>query len=173
MPVNISELQKFADTFGPAIEAIPAVISAVNQQQDLDRHIEQKKYELQEIMKSVDNAKTQADGLIAIAQDECESLKIQAQNEVNAIKEAGCKAKKAAEDQKAKIEAQLVAAAGKVTDAETKAAAAEEAMRSKLAALDEAHNARVLALTAEVEALEDRKAKAEKALLALRAKLEV
>lgn len=173
MNVDIGALRKFEEVFGPAIASIPAVIDAVASKNDLERHIAQKQVELQQVMDRIEATKQEGEEFIKTTQARADSMlnaadkKVQdAALEADKVREAAQAARTAAEAKLAEFNARIMEASNKVRDAEDEAA-------KKLAALDLAHATKVKQLESEVEDLEARRAKAEKSLAALRAKLEV
>ena len=173
MKVDIAALNKFADTFGPAIAAIPAVIDAVSKSNDLERHIAQKQQELQRVLQDIDKAKAEGEAFVKNTQTRADEL-IESANKYAQEVAVRIDAEKAqAKDALTVLNDHSVKAQAAVFAAEQKRRDAEDATAAKIAELDAAHAVKVKQLESEIEDLEARRAKADKALAALRAKLEV
>lgn len=173
MKVDINALNKFADTFGPAIAAIPAVIDAVSKSNDLERHIQMKQAELDGVMASVEKARAEGEEFIKNTQVRADDM-IKAADAY--ATEASIRVGRDKAEAKIAIEAlnaQIAKAHESVFAANQKRKEAEDAAAARMAELDAAHNARVKQLESQIEDLEARHAKAEKSLATLRAKLEV
>jgi chromosome segregation ATPase len=173
MKVDIAALNKFADTFGPAIAAIPAVIDAVSKSNDLERHIAMKQQELQKVMQDIEKAKAEGETFIKNTQIRADEL-IESANQFAKESQERIAAEKAkAKDALTVLNDQSVKAQAAVFAANQKRKEAEDEATKKIAELDAAHAAKVKQLESEIEDLEARHAKAEKSLATLRAKLEV
>lgn len=171
MAVDIQSLKKFADTFGPAIEAIPAVIDAVSKSQDLERHIVQKQAELSAVMQKVDEAKAQGDEFVKNTQLRADAIIIAADEYAAQAKADADKVKADVKEAKAKADAKVAEFNAKVMAAQADADAAETAAQARKNALELQHEQAVKSMAEQIAALEDRYAKAEKDLAKIRAKL--
>lgn len=171
MAVDITALRKFADTFGPAIEAIPAVIEAVAKQTDMDRALAAQAKELAKAKAEIQKAYDEADARIKVANEQVTEMLERKAAVVKEIDEM----RKAA-DAKAKDAA--TKAASKLAEVEARVAASQQTLKgldaevaAELAAANAAHAERVKVMEAEIADLDKRRASAEKSLDTLRAKL--
>lgn len=172
MNVDISALRKFEDTFGPAIAAIPAVIDAVSQTNDLERHINLKKVELQQVMDDIESAKKQAEEFVAKTQARGDEIIKSADDYAASVKAEADAQREKNKDAQKKADASLVELNGKLVLTQTKLAEAEKQYAEKFAQMEADHATKVAAMNAEVSALEAKRAKVEDAISALKAKLE-
>jgi len=172
MNVDISALRKFEDTFGPAIAAIPAVIDAVSQANDLDRHINLKKVELQKVMDGIEAAKKQAEEFVAKTQARGDEIIKSADDYAASVKADADAAKEKAKDAQKKAEASLMELQAKVVVAQTKLDDLDAQYAGKFAQLETDHATKIAAMNAEISSLEAKRAKVEDAIAELKAKLE-
>lgn len=171
MPIDTSALRKFQDVWGPVVEAIPAVLNAVAQQNDVERFLQAKRAEMEEADKKIAKAFEEADKRLSAVNSEMEQAMQQKAKALADIEDA--KKAQTADNAKA-VEAQqklmdewskkLAALQGQFSNTEVEYA-------KKVSAAEADYAAKTAALEAEVKELEKRKATAEKALEALRSKL--
>ena len=171
MAIDVGALRRFQETWGPVLDAIPAVVNMAEQQADLDRALAKKRIELTAATKEVEAAFAEADVRLEAVNKELTAVLDQKSATLaeigNARTQADVAAKAAEVDAKKRLDAitqkvdvksaELATVDAKIV-AETNAALAE-------------HAKAVAAMSAEIQDLEKRKAAAEKALDTLRAKL--
>lgn len=171
MALDIAGLKRFQDTFGPVLAAIPAVLDAAAQMDDLNRGIALKRVELEKAIAEVQKTYDDADARITSV------------NEVLASAQADAAAAKAeAKEIRSQAVARAKASDAKIAEAQAAADVALASKHSELAGLEQAYalkkmeaeaaHAAVLAdLEAKAKDAEKRLATAEKALDALKSKL--
>jgi uncharacterized small protein (DUF1192 family) len=171
MAIDTTALRKFQDVWGPVLDAIPAVLNAVAQQNDVERFLQIKRAEMEEADKKIAKAFEEADKRLSSINSEMEQAMQQKAKALADIEDA----KKVDADNRAKAEE----AQRKVVDEwnqriaklQSQFSNVESEHAKKVIDLEADFAGRVLALEAEVKDLEKRKAVAEKALDALRSKL--
>lgn len=171
MTVDVGALRKFQETWGPVLDAIPAVLEAVAKQDDFVRLEAEQQKLLDKAKQKIDSAYAEADRRLEAANAELDKIAKEKQSLQTAIESqrenAAAAAKKAEDDAKAKLDAvnfQLISTSVKLEKLDAEVAA-------KLSQAKAAHAAAVVAMEAEIKVLEQRKAQAEQALEALRVKL--
>lgn len=171
MAVDVGALRKFQDTWGPVLEAIPAVIEAVAKQDDFVRLEAEQQKLLDKAKQEIAGAYAQADKRLEAVNAELDALAKQKLSMQTAIEsqraEADAAAKVAQADAKTKLDTlnkQIDATAARLSNLGADYAA-------KLADARAAHEAAVQSMQSEIRGLEQRKYQAQQALDALRAKL--
>lgn len=170
--IDIVALRKFQEQWKPVVDAIPAVLEMAERKADLDRALEKHKSDVEKARKTAEQEMRKAADAIEKAQADYDAL-LQKQRELqSSIADTHAQAEIArqeAADSVGKAQADAKAATNKIVSQakQAQADALAEALRAKTA-----HADTVLLFEAEIKDLEDRRTKAEKALAALRAKLE-
>lgn len=171
MSVDIGALRKFQDLWGPVLETIPAVIEATAKQDDLARAIAAQNKLLDKAKQDVTTAYEEADKRLAAVNEELSSLQAQKVQVAAGIASDQAKANEAAAAAMADMQAKLDLAGQRLAQATEKLNGVEADFAAKTAMAQAAHDAVLSNMAGEVKAMEDRQAKAEKALEALKAKL--
>lgn len=171
MAIDTGALKKFVETFGPAVEAIPAVLEATANKDALGREIKKQEKELEKAKAAVAQTYSEADAYAGHAKVQAEAMlaeRTKVQNEIAADKrEAATKAREA----EAKAKEKLALAEGKVADAEARLKTVDKELKARLAEADKQYAVKVEALEEQIKDLEKRHASAEKALATLLKKL--
>lgn len=171
MTVDIGALRKFQETFGSAIEAIPAVIEAAERQADMQREVEAHKAKMQKAKDEIQNVYDKADE--RLKQFNADISRLQAQKdaltqEIRAERAAAdASAAQAQAEAKEKL-AQIQAETKRATD---QLAGIRAAVAAQTAVAQAEHDASVQVMKNEIADLERRRSLAEQALDSLRAKL--
>lgn len=171
MAIDISALRKFQDLWGPVLEAIPAVMDAVAKQSDMDREIRVQIKALEQAQKEVALVYEDANNRVTAANSGLDVIAIQQRETLASIADEQAKAKEAASSALAAEKKKLQAVNLQVQKAAEELGKVESEYAAKLALVNAEHAAAMKKLEAEVVAMEDRQAKAETALEALKAKL--
>ena len=171
MTVDIGALRKFQDLWGPVLETIPAVIEATAKQDDLARAIAAERKALDKAKQDVTAAYDEADKRLAAVNAELDSVRAQKAQVIAGIEGLQQKAKEDAAAALDAVQAKLDVANKSLAQATEKLNGVESDYASKTAMAQAAHDAVLSKMASEVKAMEDRQAKAEKALEALKAKL--
>jgi len=169
--IDIGALKKFQDTWAPVLEAIPAVMDMAARRDDLERGIAQEEKRLAKLQEEIASNVGQSEALLAKLRLEIEEIA----NKRNAALESYRADKQAAADEVAEAKKQA-AAETKVIKSKTAALTATfEKVKADYAlatkTLESSRETRIAEIEAEVQAIEQRRKAAEKALDALRAKL--
>jgi hypothetical protein len=171
MPIDTTALRKFQDVWGPVLEAIPAVLNAVAQQNDVERFLQTKRAEMEEADKKIAKAFEEADRRLSSVNSEMEQAmqqKVEALADIEAAKKAqAADLAKANEIQRKSADDWNV----KIATLQSQFSNVEAEHAKKVATAEADFAAKAAALEADVKELEKRKATAEKALDALRSKL--
>lgn len=170
MTIDVGALRKFQDTWGPVLEAIPAVLDAVAKQDDFARLEAEQNKALEKAKQEVAQAYEQADKRLEAVNAQLESLTKQQAAVAAAIASDRANAAEAAEAAQAAAKAKLDALTQQVNAVQARINGLNTEYASKRAAAEAEHASAVVAMAAEIKALEDRKAEAEKALEVFRAK---
>lgn len=171
MTINVSALRKFQETFGPAIEAIPAVIEAVERQADMQREVNAHKAKMEKAQAEIQAAYDQADKRLADYNGDIAKLQEQKTALTKKIKADTDAAQAKAAEAKAAADAELAKVVEETKQATAQLASIQKDVKAQIAAAQAEHDAAMKAMQAEIADLEKRRAAAEKALDALRAKL--
>jgi hypothetical protein len=169
--MDINALRKFADTFGPAIEAIPAVIDAVSKKADLDREMAVLLKDIAAAKVEIQKSYDEADARIAVANQTLTEL-LEKQGQV--VKETDAARKAADEKAKRTLTAtndKVVAAEAQLAGLQNKILSADADLQAKLQAMELEASNKQAELEAKTKDAEKRFAAAEKALESLKAKL--
>ena len=171
MAINVGALRKFQEVWGPVLDAIPAVVEMTERQADMEREANSHRAEMDKAKAEIQKAYDEAD--VRLSQFNSVISELQEQKNATAaeIREMKRKATEAAKAAQDKADAKLadVERAIDVAVNKLKTIDVDYAERTMLAKT--AHEVEVKAMAAEIADLEKRKAAAEKALDALRAKL--
>ena len=169
--MNSKEIQKFYDLWAPMIASLPAVINAIDTEEELTRSLQVRRAEFDqleakresreaELLQHVDDIKLRLQSAV----DQAEADKKAARASADKAKTAAAEVEKKANERAAAAEADAKKAEQLYRDA--------EASRSKVfAQIDEEALARKNALQAEIDELENKRQEAEATLNALRFKL--
>ena len=171
MSIDIGALRKFQDLWGPVLETIPAVIEATAKQDDLARAIAAQNKLLDKAKQDVAAAYEEADKRLVAVNEELESLKSQKVKVVEAITAEQAKSKESADVAMADVKTKLDLAVQKLVQATEKLNGVEAEYATKVVMAQAEHDAALNKMASEIKAMEDRHAKAEKALDSLKAKL--
>jgi len=173
MSINPKDLQKFYDMWAPVMSVLPSVITAVERENEVERHVqilqkdlERIKAEKQQVIEAAE-AKLHA---ISEAIEETATKKAAADAEVKAY-EADCKLK-IADKQKA-TEAKINALESKVTAITQQIENSEKAHGMRLKAMEDELRTKQVEAEAQLAEIERKTAAANKALDNIRAKLGV
>lgn len=171
MTIDTVSLKKFVETFGPAVEAIPAVLDAVAKQADMDRALKSQRKELEKLKVDTVNTVEQAESALLLANESREQAvkeKEKAQAEARVlISDANQKIL----DNQAISEEKLKAAKSKLDDVIAKCSMVESDYETKTKALQADFTKAAEQLEMEIKELEKRKASVEKSIENLKAKL--
>lgn len=171
--VDVVALKKFADVFGPAVESIPAVLDALGKQADMDRHIALKKRELDEVIREIERQKAEGEAFIKHTQDLADKVVADADARAQGKLDAMDAQLNTAMSAKQKLQDEASALTDLVVKARAELAGIEAQGAVKRAEIQAANDEYAAKLNEQIKVLEDRHAKAEKSLAALKAKLEV
>jgi len=171
MAIDISALRKFQDLWGPVLEAIPAVMDAVAKQSDMDREMQVQNKALEKAKQEVAAAYEEANKRLVAVNAELDSIERQKSDTLAAIADEQAKAKDAAAGVLAAEKKKLQAVNQQIQQATEKLSKVESDYAAKLALAQAEHTAVMAQMEDAVKAMEDRQAKAEEALEALKAKL--
>lgn len=171
MAIDVGALRRFQETWGPVIEAIPAVVNMAEQQADLDRALAKKRIELTAATKEVEAAFAEADVRLEAVNRELTSVLDQKAATLAEIGNARTQADVAAKAAEVDAKKRLDAITQKVDVKSAELATVDAKIVAETNAALAAHDKAVAAMSAEIQDLEKRKAAAEKALDSLRAKL--
>ena len=170
MAVDIGALRKFQDLWGPVLETIPAVMDSVAKQADMDRALAQAKSDYEKAKAEVQAVYDDADKRIAVANEVLAAIADKQQKAQEALDAAVVAADARARAIEQEADVRIRSAQDKVLEAEKRLTELDAEAVKRMQAVEEAHAKAMTAFEAEVKALEDRKAKAEKAIEALKAK---
>jgi len=171
MSINEGALKKFAETFGPAIEAIPHVLGAASQVSDMERLVKEKAKELKSLEEASAEIVAAKEKSIALA----EARLAEVQDKTREVfDELG-----AVEGRMMSANAELVGLQDRIASETEKAVAARQSQIDKLSTV---YQAKVVSLEedfakiresleAEIKQLESKRSTAQKALDRLKAKL--
>lgn len=171
MAIDVGALRRFQETWGPVLDAIPAVVNMAEQQADLDRALAKKKVELAAATKEVEAAFAEADVRLEAVNRELTSVLDQKAATLAEIGNARTQADVAAKAAESDAKKRLDAITQKVDVKSAELATVDAKIVAETNAALAAHDKAVAAMSAEIQDLEKRKAAAEKALDSLRAKL--
>lgn len=171
MAVDVSALRKFQDLWGPVLESLPAVMDAVAKQADLDRALQKSKKDLEDAKKEVADAKAEAQRIRDKAAEEDASLIAKFNAAVASAEQRVKDAEEAAQKRIDDAAAKVSAVEQKLAQHQAAITAAEARSKAKLAEMQKEQDDLLQAHEAEIKSLEDRKAKAEKAIETLKSKL--
>ena len=171
MSVNLVELRKFQQLWGPVLQTIPAVVEMVERKDDLDRAIAAAKHEYETVKANIDTeielATTRLDEA-ALKLTELETQRGAIKAEIEAAKQAAAEAAAVAEKQK---QEKLAVVTARIAEASKQLAGIDKEAAAKLAVAREVHSGAVAQMTAEIEALEAKKSDVQSALDSLKARL--
>jgi hypothetical protein len=169
--IDVGALKQFQAQWGPVLAAVPAVLEAVERKADLDRAMAKYTADVEKVRKVAVKEEAAAETRLADARAGLEDL--QAQRDVWLQELADFR--KEAEAERAAVEqanAEAAATARKrVADITARAEGLEAEYAAKKQAAEDAHNALLAEQQAVVDAMDATRAKAEKALEAIRTKL--
>lgn len=171
MTIDTGALRKFQEVWGPAVAAIPAVLDMVDREADLNRGIEAKRLELEKAQQKIDAAYAEADKRLMALNDEMSTVmarKTAVTQEISAAQNKAQEEAAAAEKQK---QAALDALQGQIVAVQSQLQGLQGEYAAKKAQAEAEHAQAVKAMNAEIAGLEAKKAAAEKALDAIKAKL--
>lgn len=171
MAIDVGALRRFQETWGPVLDAIPAVVNMAEQQADLDRALAKKRIELTAATKEVEAAFAEADVRLEAVNRELTSVLDQKAATLAEIGNARTQADVAAKAAEVDAKKRLDAITQKVDVKSAELATVDAKIVAETNAALAAHDKAVAAMSAEIQDLEKRKAAAEKALDSLRAKL--
>jgi len=169
--IDIGALKKFQELWAPVLETIPAVMEMAAHRDDLARGIAQEEKRLAKLQEEIASNVGQSEATLAKLRLEIEEIA----NKRNAALDAYRADKQAAADEVAEAKKQATADAKVI---KSKTAALETAFEKAKAdyalaaqALESSRETRITEIEVEIQAVEQRRKAAEKALDALRAKL--
>lgn len=171
MTIDVGALRKFQDLFGPAIEAIPAVIEAVERKADMDREVAAHRAKMDKAQAEIQKAYDAADVRLNQFNADISALQVQKTELEVSIRDAKREAAEAARTAKAKAEADLDAVIRAVEQTKAVLAGVEAQVAARTAAAEAEHKVAVAAMQDEIAQLDKRRKTAEAALETLRAKL--
>lgn len=171
MSINESALKKFAETFGPAIEAIPAVIEAASKARDYERLVAESLDKLQLIEDAC--AKEREDKLKSIANADAKLAKIlvkkaEASKELGSIEADFMSVNSSLQGLKDKLKAETEVA---VSVKQAKIDALDDVFKAKTVALEKDLSKIKDSLESEIKQLETKRKSVETSLAKLKAKL--
>ncbi len=171
MSVNLSELRKFQDIWGPVLQTIPAVIEMVERKDDLDRSIAAAQREYDKVKTHIEDqlkiGTAQIDAAV-VRLHEAEAKRAEVLKDIEAAKAKAREDASAAEQAK---QERLAVVNAKIVEASNKLSVVEKDYSAKLAQERAAHAEATAAMQAEIAALEARKNDVQAALDSLKAKL--
>lgn len=171
MAIDVGALRRFQETWGPVLDAIPAVVNMAEQQADLDRALAKKRIELTAATKEVEAAFAEADVRLEAVNKELTAVLDQKSATLAEIGNARTEASVAAKAAEADTQKRLDAVVQRIAERNAELASVDVTITAETNAALAAHVKAVAAMSAEIQDLEKRKAAAEKALDSLRAKL--
>lgn len=171
MTIDIGALRKFQETWAPVMDAIPAVVEMVERKADMEREVGAHRAAMEKAQAEIQKAYDTADLRIAQFNDDISRLGDMKAALVQEIADTRAAARAAAEEERAAATAQLAAIQEQTAQANAQLATVNAQIAAQTAEAQAAHTAAVSAMSAEIADLEKRRAAAEKALDALRAKL--
>jgi chromosome segregation ATPase len=171
MAIDISALRKFQDLWGPVLEAIPAVMDAVARQSDIDREVQVQIKALEKAQQEVASVYEEANNRLTAVNAELDAIALQKCETLAAIADEQAKAKEATASALSAEKKKLQAVSLQVQQVTEKLEKVEAEYAAKLASCQADHATVLARMENEVKAMEDRQAKAELALEALKAKL--
>lgn len=171
MSINESALKKFAETFGPAIEAIPAVIEAASKAKDYERLVEESLVKLSRIEESCARVQEEKAKSIQIAEEKLQkvfSRKAEASKALGSIEAEHMAIHSSLQGLKDKLDAETKAA---VNAKQAKIDALSDVFEAKTVALEEDFSKIKSSLNSDIQKLEAKRKSVENALDKLKAKL--
>jgi hypothetical protein len=171
MSINESALKKFAETFGPAIEAIPAVIEAASKVKDYEKLVSSSEDRLREIEEVCQRELAAKAKSMQIAEDKLQEVylkKVEALNDLSEVEttlsEASANALSVTANLKAETEKALRSRQSQIDGL-------SDVYRSKVAALEEGFSKEKKALDSEIKKLVAKRDSVEASLSRLKDKL--
>lgn len=171
MTIDTGALRKFQEVWGPVLTAIPAVLDMVEREADLDRALNVKRVELEKAQKQIDSAFEEADKRLQAVNAEMTATMERSYKTQQEITEAKRKASVEAADAVAQKNATLTSLQAEITSTQSQLQGLQGEYANKRAAAEADHAQVVKAMNAEIADLEHRKAIAQAALDAIKAKL--
>ena len=169
--IDVGAVKQFQAIWGPVLDTIPAVLDLAAKQSDLEREINAKQKLLDKLTKQVEAAAAESEAQIAALKEAAQAVSIEHSKVASEVGDAKLALNKELEEYKLQIKGSIDIANAEAAQAVKDAKQAVKANNARIAELDAEYNGRRDALEAEIKAIEDRKAVAEKALDAIRAKL--
>ena len=171
MTIDVSALRKFQEVFGPAIEAIPAVINMAESQADMNRAVEKARKDYQAMLDQ--HAQLEAgskNALAALAQQrEDAKAALDKIKTETAVERKNSKAER--EDAERQHMAAMAAKKAEIDLANVKLSQIDSEIAAKLAEAEAQKRAKMAELDEEIRARELRKAEIQEAIDSLKAKL--
>jgi hypothetical protein len=169
--IDIAALKKFQAQWAPVLEAIPAVLEMAERKADLDRAMRVHEDAVLAARANAERETTAAAQAIAVAQQQFDALQMQVHQMQTAVGEKQREAKAVQEACAADIHKAQELAKVRVAEAERAAAVEVSRIRAAVAEQRKVAEQELEDARAAVLQMEERRAKTEKALDALRAKL--
>ena len=171
MSINISALKQFQETFGPAIESIPAVIESAKQLKAVDREINIKRKELEKLDAAGEKIVEDAEAKVASLKEDAAKLNTKRTKLKSDISQA--ESRLAAAEQAASV---LEADNAKVTETaiaqrQAQINALSDVYKNKVVALEADYAEIKKRLDDEIKALDNKRKSVEQSLERLKAKL--
>lgn len=171
MSVNLSELRKFQEIWGPVLQTIPAVVDMVERKDDLERAIASAQREYEKVKTHIETQLQVGTAQIDEAVVKLNAIEAQRAQVAQDIEAAKAQAREDAVVAERAKQERLSAANAKIAEAAGKLSSVEKEYATKLAQERTAHAEAVSVLSAEIAALEARKNDVQAALDSLKAKL--
>lgn len=171
MTINTKELQQFYNVWGPMITSLPAIINAAEHEAELQTSVARLQTQAQAaIAKSDKVVADQAKGLEVInAQMQALAAKSHEASQAANAHEKACAARVLTATKQADVDVAAQAARTEEVRADTATVAA--ALQGRMAEAEDTYNTHAAKLQQQTDALEAKRALAEKALAALRTTL--
>lgn len=171
MAIDIGALRKFEDTWKPILDAIPAVVSMVQQQNDLDRSIAAKRREFEEAEQEIKDAYEEANKRLIALNAEMERIMACNKDYEEQTAQLVTARDREISELVSNRRKSITTVEKKLADAESKLAAVEADIAQKQATFDAEVKAKTSAAETALADIEKRRQAAETALEAIRAKL--
>ena len=169
--IDVGALKTFQAQWGPVLDSIPAVLDMVERKADLDRAMAKYEQDVEDVRSSGAKLQAQMDAKLANAQAELDGLQERKLGWLQDLADfrAAADAERTATEQT--MAEQAAAAKAKVDEITAQAGSLEAEYAAKRKDAEDAHSALLAQQAAEIADMEATRAKTEKALEAIRAKL--
>lgn len=169
--IDASALKKFQQTFGPAIEAIPAVLEATAMLSDLDRQVARQRKDIEKTEKEISEAVDAANQTIEQKRKECAEVEAKKQGIVDEIRVLKVEAEADAKAAKSTADAAVKKVKDRLSKVQSELDGFEKELAKKRKAAQAEHDEKKAAFEAEIKDLEKTKASVERSLENLRKKI--